>query len=102
TKLEPAALRKLYAERQKAGLSAMTVRHLHAVLHTAFEQAVRDGALVRNTVALVSPPRATPHEMHTLSSEQARALLAAAAGDRLEALYVLALSTGMRQGELLA
>ena len=40
--------------------------------------------------------------MKTLSTEQARALLVAARGDRLEALYVLALTTGMRQGELLA
>jgi integrase len=39
--------------------------------------------------------------MATLSPEQARALLETAEGDRLEALYVLALSTGMRQGELL-
>jgi len=40
--------------------------------------------------------------MTTLSEDQARQLLAAAAGDRFEALYVLALATGMRQGELLA
>jgi integrase len=39
--------------------------------------------------------------MTTLAPEQARAFLAGARGDRLEALYVLALSTGMRQGELL-
>lgn len=37
-----------------------------------------------------------------MTSEQARKLLAAAQGDPLEALYVLALTTGMRQGELLA
>jgi integrase len=40
--------------------------------------------------------------MATLSPEQARILLEAAAGARLEALYVLAINTGMRQGELLA
>jgi integrase len=39
--------------------------------------------------------------MHTLSAEEARRLLAAATGDRLEAVYALALATGMRQGELL-
>jgi integrase len=38
--------------------------------------------------------------MRTLSPEEARRFLDAAAGDRLEALYVLALTTGMRQGEL--
>jgi integrase len=40
--------------------------------------------------------------MTVLTPAQARTLLAAAAGDRLEALYMLALTTGMRQGELLA
>jgi integrase len=42
------------------------------------------------------------HEMSVLAPEQVHVLLEAAKGDRLEALYVLALSTGMRQGELLA
>ena len=40
--------------------------------------------------------------MNALSPEQARTPLDAAAGGRLEALYVLAVTTGMRQGELLA
>ena len=52
--------------------------------------------------SLVTPPWIKRREMVTLSPEQARALLEAAAGDRLEALYVLALTTSMRQGELLA
>jgi integrase len=40
------------------------------------------------------------HEMRTLNPDEAKAFLQAAGGDRLEALYVLALTTGMRQGEL--
>jgi integrase len=40
-------------------------------------------------------------EMRTLSPEQVQLLLATAAGDRSEAIYVLAVTTGMRQGELL-
>ena len=42
------------------------------------------------------------YEVAVLSPEQSRALLAAISADELEALYVLALTTGMRQGELLA
>jgi integrase len=79
----------------------MTVRHLHATIHKALKQAVRWNFLVRNVADLVDPPRTQPHEMMTLSRDQARALLAAAEGDRLEALYILAVTTGMRQGELL-
>ena len=101
-KLAAPALRKLYAERQAAGLAPATVRQLHAVLHHALEQAMRDGLIGRNVAGLVSPPRASGHEMQTLAPAEARALLAAAAGERLEALYAVALSTGMRQGEMLA
>ena len=47
-------------------------------------------------------PRLSSEHIDPLSREEARRLLEAAVGDRLEALYVLALNTGMRQGELLA
>jgi integrase len=40
-------------------------------------------------------------DMQTLAEDQVRLFLEAAKGERLEALYVLALATGMRQGELL-
>lgn len=58
--------------------------------------------MARNVASLVTPPRIARRDMVTLSPEQARTLMEAARGDRLEALYVLALTTGMRQGELLA
>lgn len=76
--------------------------HLHAVLHRALNQAVRWGVALRNVAALVDPPRRRRREMTTLSPEQARAFLATVTGQRLEALYVLALTSGMRQGEILA
>jgi integrase len=53
-------------------------------------------------VSLARPPRKTHVEVVALTVEQARALLAAAAGNRFEALFELALKTGMRRGELLA
>jgi integrase len=46
-------------------------------------------------------PNASVKEIRPLSAPEARKLLEAARGDRLEALYVLALHTGMRRGELL-
>jgi integrase len=50
----------------------------------------------------VTPPRVIRKEIPCLSREEARAFLRACEGDRMEALYILAISTGMRQGELLA
>ncbi len=100
-KLTPQHIQGLYAQKLKEGLSPTTVRHFHMMLHRALDQALRFGVVQRNVTELVDPPRMNRHEMSVLTPEQARALLVAAAGDRLEALYVLALSTGMRQGELL-
>ncbi len=63
---------------------------------------MRWGALSRNVVGLVHPPRMAETELRTLNPGQVRALCAAAAGDRFEALFVVAVTTGLRQGELLA
>lgn len=55
----------------------------------------------RNVSEAVDPPKAQREEVRPLSPEQARRLLEAARGDRLEALYVLVVHCGLRQGELL-
>lgn len=60
------------------------------------------GIIQRNVATLVKAPRPRHHEMHVLSPAQVRVLLEAVRGDGLEALYVMALTTDMRRGELLA
>lgn len=100
-RLEPRHIQRLYADCLAQGLAPATVRQLHSILHHALEQATQWGLVARNVAALVTPPRLTRHESAALSPEQARVLLTTAKGSRLEALYVLALSTGMRLGELL-
>jgi integrase len=100
--LGPDDVQHLYAERLAAGCSPTTVLHLHRFLHRALDRAVRRGLVARNVTDLVDPPRMARAEFDTLSVEEVRRLLAAAAGDRLEALYVLAVTTGLREGELLA
>ena len=58
--------------------------------------------LIRRDVAdSVKPPQLKRTEMKPLSPKQAKALLEAAGGDRFEAMYVLAITAGLRQGELL-
>jgi integrase len=101
-KLTPEHLQRLYAHRIEAGLSPMSVKHIHRVIHAALEKAVRWSLVPRNVADLVDPPRTRRKDMATLSAAQARILISAAQGERLEALYVVALTTGMRQGELLA
>jgi integrase len=91
-----------YQDRLDAGLSASTVHKVHTILHKALARAVAWQMVPRNVTDAVEPPRPAPKEMRPLSPAEARKLLEAAQGDRLEALYVLAVTTGMRQGELLA
>jgi len=95
-------IQRLYRERLDSGLSGSTVQKMHHVLHKALAQAVRWDLIPRNPADAVKPPAPAAREMHPLSADEARRLLEAARGDRLEALYVLAIYTGMRQGELLA
>jgi integrase len=84
------------------GVPPLTVRYSRRVLNAALQDALRLGVVHRNVVALVDPPRKGKRQMEVYSEELARTLLEAVRGDRLEALCVLALATGMRQGELLA
>ena len=102
TKLAPHHIEALYAELLTAGLSSTTVHHIHMALHKALDDAFRKGEIARNVSELVHVPAMAVHEIHPLTQEQARVFLEAIKGDRLEALYALAISTGMRQGEILA
>ena len=94
--------RWFYRERLNSGLAPATVHKIHIVLHKALKAAVADGLTPRNVAAGLKLPRITREEIDPLSPEETRRLLDAASGDRLQALYVLAIATGLRQGELLA
>ena len=98
----PRDLERLYATELQDGVAPISVVHLHNTLHRALSHAQRRGVVATNVAKLVDPPRPQRHEMHALSPEEARRFLEVVRGDRLEALYVLAITTGMRQGELLA
>lgn len=100
--LTPTHLRGLYRQKIDAGLSARTVGYVHATVHNALEQAVNDGLIPRNVADAVKPPQIHREEIKPLTPQKVKRLLEAVAGDRFEALYVLATTAGLRQGELLA
>jgi integrase len=54
------------------------------------------------TIARKDVPRHKRPRIDALKESQAKSILKASEGDRLEALFVLALTTGLRQGELFA
>jgi len=99
--LKPADIQALYADRLRAGLSRRSVQIIHAILHRALNQAVDWGLIGHNPADRVRPPRPEPGEMRVLSPEEARRFLEAAREYDYYPLFVLALTMGMRLGELL-
>jgi integrase len=99
--LSRAEVRALYSAKGKE-LSPRSVDYIHVTLQKDLSQAMRDDLIPRN-VATGERPRSSRNqeEIKALSTEQVRALLIAARGTRNEALYVVAVRTGLRQGELL-
>lgn len=101
-KLTAPAIQALYETLREQGLSPRSVQYTAAVLRKALSQAVKWDLIPRNPADLVDKPKVKKkYEVKILEPHQARAFLEAAQSDRLHALYVLALTTGMRQSELL-
>jgi integrase len=101
SRLTPQRLQSFFNERLHSGLSPRTVHHLRAILRAALSDAWKWGLVARNVADLVDPPRVPHEEVKVLSSDEARQLLAVVQGNRLEALYSVALALGLRQGEAL-
>lgn len=85
--------------KRKAGASARNVAYMRAVLRQALNQAMAWDLVSRNVAALVKPPQVATYEARALTSSEATRFLEAAQGDRLEALYAVAVSLGLRQSE---
>lgn len=85
-----------------AEVSPTTVQLIHGVIHKALSDAEKLGKVSRNVAKLTSPPRRNTREYRSLRPDDAKALLAAAKGDPLEAFYAMAVTTGLRLGELQA
>jgi hypothetical protein len=98
--LRPEQIRAAYRARLEVA-SPRTVHHAHDLLKQALRQAVTDGLIPRNPAEAVRPPRGTKKEIRPLSPAEACAFLSVASEDRFEALYVVAVTAGLRQGELL-
>ena len=99
--LTPTHARSLYREKLDTGLAPRTVQYIHTTLHKALKDAVADGLVPRNVTEGIKAPRPKKKEVNALSADQASAFLSTARGDRFEALYVVAVHCGLREGELL-
>lgn len=98
--IQPSHIQNLYRQLEKDGASPRTREFVHAVLRKALQQALRWGYVQRNVCDLVTKARVPKRTMNCWNVAQVNHFLEVARGDRLFALYVIALTTGLRQGEL--
>lgn len=92
----------LYATLCRNGVPPRTRELVHSVLHRALKRAVVWKRIGWNPVSAVERPKVPKKDKTAATADQARAILAAAAGNRLEAIFAVIVATGMRQGEAFA
>jgi integrase len=112
TKLAPVHIQQAYnrwasggrLDGKLGGLSPQTRRHIHRILRTALSRAVEQQVIVRNPADAFKKrlPKIERRTLMTLTAEQSARLLEAIAHSRVYWPVLLALSTGMRRGEVLA
>jgi integrase len=100
-KLQPEHVQTMLNRLSEAGLSPRTVQYTRAILRKALNQALKWGYVVRNVATLVETPPVKAFAIAPLSLAQAQRFLSAVRGHRLEVLYQVALSLGLRRGEVL-
>lgn len=102
--LTPQHIQTLYAKfkQGKKPLSNRSILHAHRLLHEAFDRAIRWGLLAKNPCDAVETPKAERPQMQVWTPDQAKQFLSVARSNRYYTAFVLALDTGMRQGEILA
>jgi len=93
-------IQALYNAETNKGTSPRMVQYIHTVLRRALNIALRWGLIGRNPALLVTLPKLKRKEMKTLNDSQVRVFLSAAKGLRYEALFWMAVFTGLREGEL--
>jgi integrase len=110
TRLNPVSIQQTYngwessgrRDKKVGGLSPRTRVHIHRILKSALKYAVQIQLLIRNPADAVKPPRAKRPTINTLTVEQSAILLQSLEGSKLYWAVLLALTTGMRRGEILA
>jgi integrase len=99
--LTPATVQSFYSNRLDAGIGPRTVELCHGRLSQALALALREGVVTRNVCAATEPPATKPRPADVWTAEESRQVIAASEEDLYAPLWLLALGTGLRRGELL-
>jgi len=102
--LTPVDIRRLYRQMAEKGLKDRSIEYVHTTLRKSLKAAVVDRLINQNPTDGVKPiktPTGAAKESKALDRYQVKALLEATSGSPFEALYVVAIHSGLRRGELL-
>lgn len=99
--LRPEMIEVFYHKKQEMGVGNRTIQMIHSVLRCALNKAVKEELIYRNPCVVVDRPKVKKKEMKVLDEYQVRQLFIAARGTRLEVLVQIAVTTGLREGEIL-
>lgn len=103
----PSHLQEYYSEKLSngkldgGGLSPQSVKHQHRLISKALKDAVKWQFIFRNIAEAVSPPKTKKVEMQTWDNEQVKTFLELSKESSYHPIYLTAINTGMRRGELL-
>jgi integrase len=99
-RLGPKDVQNMLTELGNKGLAPRTVQLARAVTRMALQQALAWGDVSRNVADLVKGQKVERDAVSPWSAEECQQFLAGVEGDRYSAAYVVALTLGLRQGEI--
>jgi len=99
-RLTPENVEAAMATLTARGVGPMTLRHARATLRRALSKAGREGLVTRNAAGLAAPVRVPAWEIQYLPADDVRRMIEATAGEELGAAWTIAVTTGVRLGEL--
>ncbi len=91
---------RFYERLAAQGVGVSHIRYAHRVLHAALEHAAKTGVIGRNPAHGATLPKVPYREMAILNEQQVTTFLVAASTSKFQALFHLAVTTGMRFSEL--
>jgi len=99
-KLTPQDVQRMMREAAKKHFTATHVAYCRTILRIALNKALKWGLVARNVAALADPPKRQRYDAQYLTVDEARRFFKTVKSDRLEALYVVTTTLGLRKGEV--
>lgn len=99
-KLRPLHIQQHLNMQMDSSLSATSVRYQYNILRAALTQAMKWQMLTTNPCAAIDPPRKEKYKAAVYKPDELQTLLTAAAGTNIHLPVVLAVSCGLRRGEV--